>query len=148
MNIKTLFFKNLIFVFTLLSCIACKKDAHDFFYFVNHSDVPVWIHADSYSDDDSKDFKPIPPFDHYIEAHDTLEIAPSYGLDWEGILYKGMRLVVCVYDQSLSARPESESYEEFKHKHLLQENWYTLDEINAMDWKIHYYPNVENDASD
>lgn len=122
----------------LLSYIACKKDAHYFFYFANRSDTSVWVDADSYSVD-PRDFQP-ELFDCDRGAHETLQIDPRNGLEWQRILYRNMRFVVCVYDKSLSAKCESESYEEFKQKHLLQENWYILDEINVMNGTIDFYP--------
>lgn len=144
MKVITSLFKNLIFISTLMLCTACEKDLHDFFYFINHSDDPVWVFAASYNIIDFENFRP-GSFDYNINAHDTLQIAPRDGRDWEGALYNGMRLVVCIYDKSLSAKPESESYKEFAQKHLLKENWYTLEELNEMNWEIHYYPETNSD---
>lgn len=71
------FFKNLLFVFTFLFLMACEKDAHDYVNFVNHSDIPVWVHMDSYSDD-PKDHGPIRT-DDYVEANAALQIDTQSG---------------------------------------------------------------------
>lgn len=146
MNIKTFFFKNLIFVFILLSCMACGKDAHNFFYFINHSDAPVWIHITSESRG-TEHFKPS-PIGYEIKAHDTLQVVPRNDVTWEDILYKDMNVVVSIYDRALSTKPNSESNEEFSQQHLLEENWYTLDDMNAMNWEVHYYPDAEKADND
>ena len=89
------FFKNLLFVVTFLFLMACEKDAHDYVNFVNHSDIPVWVHMDSYSDD-LKDHGPIRT-DDYVEANAALQIGTQSGFAWEKRLYSGMKLLVCIY---------------------------------------------------
>ncbi len=140
------FFKNFLFVFTLLFSTACERDAHEYINFVNHSDIPVWVHTDVYSEI-PKELKPILT-DNYVEAHENLQIAPRGGFAWEGSLYPSRLLLICVYNQSLSGKPDDESYKEFAQAHLLQEKWYTIEELNELNWEINYYPEEKGNCGD
>lgn len=132
------FSKSFLFVLTLLFFTACERDAHEYINFVNHSHIPVWVHIDSYSDD-PKEHGPIRT-DDYVEADEALQIGTRSGFAWEKRLYSGMKLLVCIYDESLSGKPDDESYKEFAQKHLLEEKWYTIEELNELNWEINYYP--------
>lgn len=111
------------FILILLFCVSCERDGHEYINFVNHSDISVWVHVDSYSDD-PEDHGPTRT-DDYVDANEIMQIKPRGGFAWEDRLYSGMKLLVCIYSKSLSGKPDDESYKEFEQKYLLQKKWYT-----------------------
>lgn len=123
--------------------MSCEKDEHMYVNFVNHADIPVWVHVGSYSEDPKED-GPIRT-DDYVEANSTVQIDNRSGFSWESYLHTSFMMYIFVYDRSLSGKSSSENYIEFSQKHLLREIIYTRDKLNAMNWEIHYYPETNSD---
>lgn len=146
MNLKMYLVNSLFFVFTLLFCVSCEKEGHLYVNFINHSDIPVWVHTTSHTYIEGlENFQPILVND-YVEANEASELKPYGGFAWEDYLYAGQIFVVCVYSKSLKDKPKDEDYKEFERKYLLSKKWYTTEELDELNWTINYYKEENGDS--